>query len=99
MPFHTGCTFRHGIVGDEQIRIHGQLGKAFAFALGVSAKDDTLSADLDAPCQSGNLAVNDAHRVESYIAVAQNESGRRSGYNIMRLQLVCPLGAGCKPDH
>ncbi len=56
LSFHPSRSFRHGVISYEQVRVRCQLRQTFAFAIGISAEDDTLAANLHAPCQRGAAA-------------------------------------------
>jgi len=91
-PFESGSTFGDGVVGDEQVGVHGELGQARTFSVGIAAEDDALAGDIDSPCQRGKDAVNDADGVDGHIGIAKDKDGDLGRRDVVRLELVGAVG-------
>jgi len=93
-PLDSGCAFRHSVVRDEQIRIHGETRQTFPFTIGVSAEDDHFASRFDSPREGRHASMNDSHCRNGEAFVVEYRDGRRTCGHIVGLHFVAALFLG-----
>ena len=82
-PLDSGCAFRHSVVRDEQIRIHGEARQTFPFTIGVSAEDDHFASRFDSPSEGRNASVDHADCGRSEVLIVKYGNGRQTRCHIV----------------